>query len=200
MVNQIVLPQLPYAYNALEPHISEQIMRLHHDKHHQTYVTNLNKALQKQSEYGAANSLKDQIALQQTIKFNGGGHINHSLFWKNLAPANSSETRGGEGIKKVITNQWGSIDEFKQEFARELTSIQGSGWAWLTKTKNGDLAIEHTKDQDPITASTPLLGIDMWEHAFYPQYYTDKASYIDNIWHVINWKEVNNRYAGFKLL
>ncbi|KAL2356308.1 Manganese/iron superoxide dismutase [Cryomyces antarcticus] len=180
------LPPLPYAYDALEPQISKQIMELHHSKHHQTYVTNLNKAI------------KDGGTNKSLMKFNGGGHINHSLFWKNLAPAGSAETSGvaGSKLKAAIKHKWGSQEAFETAFAAALLGIQGSGWGWLVKKANGELEIVTMKDQDPITGATPIVGVDMWEHAYYLQYLNGKAAYVENIWKVINWKVAEERLLG----
>jgi Fe-Mn family superoxide dismutase len=168
------LPQLPYAYGALEPHISAQIMELHHSKHHQAYVTNLNKALESHVAAVAANDIASQIALQQAIKFNGGGHINHSLFWKNLAPAGSDETSlsAAKDLVTAIESTWGSFDNFKKTFSATLLSIQGSGWGWLVREggQQGGLRIVTTKDQDPVVGGDIVIfGVDMWEHAYYLQ-------------------------------
>ena len=168
------LPALPYSYDALEPHISAQIMELHHSKHHQAYVTNLNKALESHVAAVASDDVAGQIALQQVIKFNGGGHINHSLFWKNLAPAGSSEAsldRAGDLVAE-IEKTWGSFDAFKKAFSAALLGLQGSGWGWLVKEAgNGaGLRIVTTKDQDPVVGGdVAIFGVDMWEHAYYLQ-------------------------------
>jgi len=193
------LPPLPYDYDALEPFISKQIMELHHKKHHQTYVNALNTA---QQAYAKATSPKEQIALQAALKFNGGGHINHSLFWKNLAPA-SSEGKGNGGVlkdgqlKTLIVEQWKSVDNFITEFNGTTATIQGSGWGWLgfnIKTKR--LEIVTTPNQDPlIDPLVPLIGVDMWEHAFYLQYLNVKVDYLKAIWNVINWDEAEKRLA-----
>lgn len=168
------LPALPYAYDALEPHISAQIMELHHSKHHQAYVTNLNAALASHVAAVASNDVAAQIALQQAIKFNGGGHINHSLFWKNLAPPGSPETSPSAARELVaaIEKTWGSLDGFKKAFSAVLLTLQGSGWGWLVKEAgNGwGLRIVSTKDQDPVVGGdVPIFGVDMWEHAYYLQ-------------------------------
>ncbi|KAG7289359.1 Superoxide dismutase [Mn], mitochondrial [Staphylotrichum longicolle] len=195
------LPALPYAYNALEPHISAQIMELHHSKHHQAYVTNLNKALESHVAAVAAGDVAAQIALQQTIKFNGGGHINHSLFWKNLAPAGTEETRAdaAKGLVAEIDRTWGGLENFKKTFSAALLGIQGSGWGWLVQEggHGGSLRIVTTKDQDPVVGGdVPILGVDMWEHAYYLQYLNGKAAYVENIWNVINWKTAEERFQG----
>jgi len=186
------LPDLPYPYDALEPYISRQIMELHHKKHHQTYVNALNAAEEK---YAQASSAKERIALQAALKFNGGGHINHSLFWKNLAPANNKGGVHPTGtLGEAINAQYGSVDNFIKEFNAAALGIQGSGWAWLgfvPATRR--LEITTTANQDPLLTSTPLLGIDMWEHAFYLQYLNVKPDYLGAIWNVINWSEAQAR-------
>ncbi|KAJ9134594.1 Superoxide dismutase [Pleurostoma richardsiae] len=202
------LPALPYAYDALEPSISKQIMELHHGKHHQTYVTNLNKALQSYSAAVQANDIPSQIALQPAIKFNGGGHINHSLFWQNLAPQSSSDTEveAAPNLVVEINNTWGGLDKFKAAFSAALLSIQGSGWGWLVNEQSTGLRIVTTKDQDPVVGGeVPIFGVDMWEHAYYLQYLNGKAAYVENIWSIINWKMAEDRYRGgrddtFKIL
>ncbi|XWW92781.1 hypothetical protein V2A60_000708 [Cordyceps javanica] len=198
MASTYSLPPLPYAYDALEPSISKQIMELHHGKHHQAYVTNLNAALKS---YAAAD-VAGQIALQQALKFNGGGHINHSLFWENLAPAGTPEAdlAGGAAaptLAAALAQTWGSVDDFKKAFAAALLGLQGSGWGWLVKDARGGLRIITTKDQDPVVGpEIPVFGVDMWEHAYYLQYLNGKAAYIENIWNVINWKTAERRFVG----
>ncbi|KAL7274489.1 Superoxide dismutase [Mn], mitochondrial [Rhizina undulata] len=193
------LPGLPYAYDALEPHISAQIMTLHHTKHHQTYVNNLNAAIASHLKAVESKDVQGQIALQQAIKFNGGGHINHSLFWTNLAPASSPETNPSTAPKLIaaINQKYGSLDDFKETYKTTLLGLQGSGWGWLVKTKYGELDIVTTKDQDPVVGGNiPIIGIDMWEHAYYIQYFNDKASYVKGIWNIINWKTAEARFDG----
>jgi len=190
------LPPLPYDYNALEPYISKQIMELHHKKHHQTYVNALNSATEA---YGKASSAKERIALQAALKFNGGGHINHSLFWKNLA---QSHTKGGSGgkledgpLSQAIVKAFGSADNFKKEFNAAALGIQGSGWCWLGLNPSTKcLEITTTANQDPILGLAPIIGVDMWEHAFYLQYLNVKPDYLNAIWHVINFKEAEKRF------
>ncbi|KAK4223516.1 superoxide dismutase [Podospora fimiseda] len=194
-VTSYSLPQLPYAYDALEPYISAQIMELHHSKHHQAYVTNLNNALAAV----AGADITDQIALQQVIKFNGGGHINHSLFWQNLAPAISDDVNHAAVAKELVATiekTWGSFEAFQKAFSGALLGIQGSGWGWLVKD-GGALRIVTTKDQDPVVGGeVPIFGVDMWEHAYYLQYLNGKAAYVENIWKVINWKKAEERFLG----
>jgi Fe-Mn family superoxide dismutase len=193
------LPALPYAYDALEPSISAQIMELHHSKHHQAYVNNLNAAIGSYATATSSDDIASQIALQAAIKFNGGGHINHSLFWQNLAPTASQDVNpdGAPTLMAEIAKTWGSFDSFKSTMAKSLLSIQGSGWGWLVKDTHGSLRIVLTKDQDPVVGGeVPIIGIDMWEHAYYLQYLNGKAAYVDNIWNVINWKVAEDRYKG----
>ncbi|ODM18765.1 Superoxide dismutase [Mn], mitochondrial [Aspergillus cristatus] len=198
-MSQFTLPPLPYAYDALEPVISKQIMEIHHQKHHQTYITNLNAALTAQSTALQSQDVPQLISLQQKIKFNGGGHINHSLFWKNLTPASSPQAKleSAPGIKAAIERKWGSYEAFQKVFSATLLGIQGSGWGWLVANKpKGELEIVTTKDQDPVTGDTPLFGIDMWEHAYYLQYLNNKASYVEGIWKIINWSTAEDRYQN----
>ncbi|KAJ7473378.1 manganese superoxide dismutase [Mycena latifolia] len=190
------LPDLPYAYDALEPYISKQIMTLHHTKHHQTYVNALNAA---EKSYAAASTPKERIALQAALKFNGGGHINHSLFWKNLAP---SPDKGGNGgvlkdgpLKEAILASFGSLDALKKEFNAATLGIQGSGWGWLgVNPSTKRLEIATTPNQDPLLTLVPLIGVDIWEHAFYLQYLNVKPDYLNAIWSVINFDEAEKRY------
>ncbi|CAO1618838.1 unnamed protein product [Parajaminaea phylloscopi] len=189
------LPKLPYEYNALEPHISAQIMEIHHSKHHNTYVTNLNAAEETLSNALAKNDVKATIASQSAIKFNGGGHVNHSLFWLNLAP----EAQGGgklpDGqLKSAIDKQYGSLDALKKKLTAQALAIQGSGWAWLGyDPATQSLDILTTKDQDPLLSHVPLVGVDMWEHAYYLQRQNNKAAYLEAIWNVVNWKTAEER-------
>ncbi|KAJ3476862.1 hypothetical protein NLI96_g10867 [Meripilus lineatus] len=197
MSGQHTLPDLPYPYEALEPFISRQIMELHHKKHHQTYVNSLNAAEQA---YAKASTPKERIALQSALKFNGGGHINHSLFWKNLAGA-KSEGRGNGGalqdgpLKDAILKTFGSFDVFKKTFNATTAGIQGSGWGWLgVNPTNSQLEIVTTANQDPLLTHVPVIGVDVWEHAFYLQYLNVKADYLNAIWNVINFEEAEKRY------
>jgi len=190
------LPDLPYPYDALEPYISRQIMELHHKKHHQTYVNALNAA---EAAYTKAATPKERIALQAALKFNGGGHINHSLFWKNLAPsATVGKGHGGtlkDGpLKKAIIDAFGSLENLTKEFNTTTAGIQGSGWGWLglnPSTKR--LEVVTTANQDPLLSHVPIIGVDIWEHAFYLQYLNVKADYLNAIWHVINFEEAEQR-------
>jgi Fe-Mn family superoxide dismutase len=164
------LPDLPYDYGALEPHISGEIMKLHHTKHHNAYVTNLNASLEKYHKAEASGNLAEMIALQQAIRFNGGGHVNHSIFWQNLAPAG----KGGGGepsgdLAKALTDRFGSVAEAKKQLTAVAAGVQGSGWGWLGYSKAaGRLDVIHCANQDPlsVTGYVPLLGLDVWEHAY----------------------------------
>jgi len=191
------LPPLPYAYDALEPYISQEIMVLHHTKHHQTYVNALNAA---EASYAKAQTPKERIALQAALKFNGGGHINHSLFWKNMAP--SAAVKKGNGgvlsdgpLKAAIEKTFGSLDNLKKEFNTTTAGIQGSGWGWLgVNPSTKVLEITTTANQDPLLSHVPIIGVDIWEHAFYLQYKNVKVDYLAAIWNVINFEEAELRY------
>ncbi|KXN90891.1 Superoxide dismutase [Mn], mitochondrial [Leucoagaricus sp. SymC.cos] len=191
-----VLPDLPYAYDALEPYISRQIMELHHKKHHQTYVNALNAA---EAAYAKAQTPKERIALQAALKFNGGGHINHSLFWKNLAgSADHSKGTGGVlkpgPLKQAIDAAFGDLGTLKKEFNTTTAAIQGSGWGWLGWNPSSKrLEIVTTANQDPLLSHIPIIGVDIWEHAFYLQYLNVKADYLNAIWSVINFEEAEKR-------
>lgn len=167
------LPKLPYAYDALEPSISKQIMELHHSKHHQTYVTNLNKAVKALAEAVKSNDIDAQISLQPAINFHGGGHINHTLFWENLTPASSPDAHPevAKELTAEIGQTWGSLQKFQETFTAKLLAIQGSGWGWLVRSDGSEqLQILTTKDQDPVPSTfVPIFGVDMWEHAYYLQ-------------------------------
>ncbi|KAF9222803.1 manganese-superoxide dismutase precursor [Gyrodon lividus] len=206
MSGQHTLPDLPYSYDALEPYISQQIMTLHHTKHHQTYVNALNAA---ELSYAKTATPKERIALQAALRFNGGGHINHSLFWKNLAPA-SSEGKGNGGVlksgplKDAIDSAFGSLENLKKEFNAATAAIQGSGWGWLGLNPSTKcLEIATTANQDPLLTHIPIIGVDIWEHAFYLQYLNVKVDYLNAIWSVINFEEAEKRYieglSGSKL-
>lgn len=198
MTLKFELPKLPYELDALEPVISKEIMTLHYTKHHQAYVTNLNAGLEKYAEAEAKNDIAQMVALQQAIKFNGGGHINHSIFWTNLAP----EGKGGGGapqgaLAKAIEHNFGSFDSFKEQFSAKATALQGSGWVWLGFNKTTKhLEIVACDNQDPLSTKglVPLLGLDVWEHAYYLQYKNVRPDYIKAIWQVFNWKNAEERY------
>ncbi|CAH3121122.1 unnamed protein product [Porites lobata] len=194
------LPELPYDYNALEPTISAEIMQLHHQKHHATYVNNLNVAEEKLAEAQAKGDISSIISLQPALKFNGGGHINHSIFWTNLSPDGGGEPTGD--LLEAIKRDFGSFENFKERFNTASVAVQGSGWGWLGYNKvDKHLVIATCANQDPLQATTglvPLLGIDMWEHAYYLQYKNLRPDYMKAIYNVINWANVAERYDAAK--
>jgi superoxide dismutase, Fe-Mn family len=199
-IHQYELPPLPYDFNALEPVISAEIMRLHYEKHHKTYVTNLNKALEQYQEASNKNDLAQMIALQSAIKFNGGGNVNHSIFWTNLAPKDKGGGTLPEGaLATAIQSRFGSLESFIELLSAKAVAIQGSGWGWLgyCKVKKA-LDIATCDNQDPLSTKglIPLLGIDVWEHAYYLQYKNVRADYVKSLWQVVNWKNVEERFSA----
>lgn len=191
------LPDLPYDYNALEPVISAEIMELHYSKHHKGYVTNLNAAIEKYHEAESKNDVAAMIALQAAIKFNGGGHINHSIFWTILGPDQKGAHPQGE-LLKMIERDFGSFDQFKEKFNAETIAIQGSGWGWLGYNKNlKQLEIAACANQDPLSTKglVPVLGVDVWEHAYYLQYKNLRADYVKAIWQIFHWHHIEERFA-----
>ena len=205
MAEKFTLPDLPYDYAALEPHISAQIMQLHHDKHHNTYVTGANTALEKMEEARANGDAAGAAKLSKDLQFNLGGHINHSIFWKNLSPEGGDKPTGE--LAAAIDNFFGSFDAFRDQFTAVATTLQGSGWAILAyEPIAGNLVIEQMYDQQngvPV-ATIPLLQLDMWEHAFYLDYQNVKADYVKAFWNIVNWADVSERFekarAGAKSL
>ncbi|MBQ1082920.1 MULTISPECIES: superoxide dismutase [Nocardiopsis] len=190
------LPELPYDYAALEPWISGQIMELHHDKHHANYVSGANTALDKMAEAREAGDFGTVNLLQKNLAFNLGGHVNHSVFWKNLSPEGGDKPEGELGA--AIDDQFGSFDAFRAHFNAAATGIQGSGWAILAWDALGQrLIIEQLYDQQANIAigTQPLLMLDMWEHAFYLQYKNVKGEYVKAFWNVVNWADVQERFA-----
>lgn len=192
------LPPLPYDFGALEPAISGEIMNLHYTKHHQTYVNNLNKALEQCAEAQAKNDLPTITSLLAAIKFNGGGHINHSIFWTNLSPTNKEGGVPPEGaLAQAITQNFGSLQNLIDQLSAKSVAIQGSGWGWLGFDKaHNQLVLATCDNQDPLVTKgfVPLLGIDVWEHSYYLQYKNVRADYVKAIWSIINWKNVAERY------
>lgn len=192
------LPPLPYAYNALEPHIDEQTMKIHHDKHHQAYVDNLNKAIAGTEHEN--KSLEDLIAnagkISPAVRNNGGGHWNHTFFWDILS-ADGGAPSGS--LAEAINSAFGSFDEFKAKFNTAGATRFGSGWAWLI-VKDGKLEVTSTPNQDnPLmdvaeVKGTPILGVDVWEHAYYLKYQNKRPDYLAAIWNVINWKKVQENF------
>jgi Fe-Mn family superoxide dismutase len=202
MMAKFELPALPYAYNALEPYIDEQTMVIHHDRHHATYVNNLNAALEGLDDL-ANLSIEELIsnldrvpeAKRTAVRNNGGGHANHTLFWEIMGP-NGGQPKGE--VLDAINSTFGSFDAFKDEFTKAAVGRFGSGWAWLV-VKDGKLAITSTPNQDnPLMdgSGTPILGLDVWEHAYYLKYQNKRPDYIAAFWNVVNWDEVNKRYLA----
>lgn len=199
------LPPLPYDYSALEPTIDEQTMHIHHDKHHAAYVTNLNKTLESAPAL-QGKSLEDLLAnlsavpdgIRQAVINNGGGVFNHTLFWKFMAPKAGGEPTGE--VAKAINAAFGNFAAFKDKLSNAGMTRFGSGWAWLVFDKDGKLAITSTANQDsPISiGQKALLGVDVWEHAYYLKYQNRRADYLAAWWNVVNWAEVAARYARFK--
>jgi len=196
------LPDLPYDFSALDPVIIAEIMQLHYTKHHGGYVTNLNTSLEKYHDAEAKRDVGAMIALQQAIRFNGGGHVNHSVFWTNLAPIGKG---GGEAPKgdlaHAIQTEFGSLEAFIEKLSAAAVAIQGSGWGWLGFNKAANrLVIATCANQDPLSTLgfVPLLGIDVWEHAYYLQYKNVRSEYVKNIWKIVNWKNVEERYSQAK--
>ena len=195
------LPELPYAYDALEPHIDKETMTIHHTKHHNTYITNLNNALEGHNDLLAKPveeliSNMDAIpeAAKTAVRNNGGGHANHSLFWELLSPNGGGTPTGA--LADAIDKKFGSFDAFKEEFAKASTTRFGSGWAWLV-LNNGELELMSTPNQDSplMEGKTPLLGLDVWEHAYYLNYQNRRPDYIAAFWNVVNWEEVAKRFG-----
>lgn len=199
------LPALPYPANALEPHIDEQTMNIHHDRHHNTYVTNLNAALEsapdlqnKSVEELISNLDAVPESIRTAVRNNGGGHANHSLFWMVIGPGGGGAPTGA--VASAIDGDLGGFDKFKEDFTKAATTRFGSGWAWLVVGKDGKLAVTSTPNQDnPLSEGlTPILGLDVWEHAYYLKYQNKRPDYIAAFWNVINWDEVNRRYEAAK--
>lgn len=197
------LPALPYAYNALEPHIDARTMEIHHTKHHQAYINNANNALagtaleSKTAEEIISNLTAVPEAIRTVVRNNAGGHANHSLFWTVLAPNAGGKPTGD--LAAAIDRELGGFDKMKEDFNKAATTRFGSGWAWLS-VSGGKLIVESTPNQDSplMEGRTPVLGIDVWEHAYYLLYQNRRPDYIAAFWNVINWNEVARRYAAAK--
>ena len=197
------LPKLPYAYNALEPYIDAQTMEIHHTKHHQAYTTNLNKAIEGTPMEGKSieEILGSVGSASPAVRNNGGGFYNHNLFWEVMGPDAGGKPEGD--LATAIDSAFGSFDKFKEEFAQAGATRFGSGWAWLI-VKDGKLAVTSTPNQDnPLmdvaeVKGTPILGLDVWEHAYYLKYQNKRPDYISAFWNVVNWKEVSRRFSQAK--
>eukprot|EP00558_Chaetoceros_sp_UNC1202_P005452 CAMPEP_0197240616 /NCGR_PEP_ID=MMETSP1429-20130617/6854_1 /TAXON_ID=49237 /ORGANISM="Chaetoceros sp., Strain UNC1202" /LENGTH=241 /DNA_ID=CAMNT_0042700287 /DNA_START=39 /DNA_END=764 /DNA_ORIENTATION=+ len=193
------LPDLPYGYNAMEPVISAETMTIHHTKHHNTYVANINASLEKLDAAVSAGDVSGIVGLEGALKFNGGGHINHTLFWENLCSKDDSELKDGP-LKDAIQKDFGDEEAMKQELSAMSVGVQGSGWGWLGyNAKTGRIECATRANQDPLQATTglvPLLGIDVWEHAYYVDYRNVRPEYVSAIWDVINWDTVEKRLVA----
>ena len=197
------LPSLPYASDALEPHIDKQTMEIHHGKHHKGYTDKLNAAIEGSDM--ANKSIEEILKNVQgntAVRNNGGGYYNHNLFWSIMGPNAGGKPTGA--LAEAINKKFGSFDKFKEEFATAAATRFGSGWAWLIVTNNGDLAVTSTANQDnPLMdvaeqKGTPILGLDVWEHAYYLKYQNQRPGYIDAWWNVVNWDAVSKRYEQAK--
>jgi len=198
------LPQLPYAFEALEPYIDTDTMQIHHGKHHAAYVSNLNAALDKHPQLDG-KSLEDLLSdlsslpedIRAAVRNNGGGHFNHSLFWQFMSPNGGGEPKGDLG--KAIATAFGSLAAFKESFEKAGMSRFGSGWAWLG-LQNGKLAVISMPNQDVpmMEGLQPILGVDVWEHAYYLKYQNRRAEYLSNWWNVVNWEEAARRYDALR--
>ncbi len=203
------LPKLSYDYSALEPYIDARTMEIHYSKHHQAYVDKLNAALEKYpalQEKSVEELLKDLNSIPEDIRTavrnHGGGHFNHSIFWRTMSPPALRASKGGlmepsGALADEIDKEFGRFSDFKEKFAAASTGVFGSGWAWLVKNGSGKLAVVSTPNQDsPISQElVPLLGIDVWEHAYYLKYQNRRAEYVDAWWNVVNWQEVERRFS-----
>ena len=198
------LPQLPYDFSALEPHIDAKTMEIHHGKHHNAYVTNLNKAVEGSDLAGKSldELMKNISSAPAAVRNNGGGHYNHSLFWTVIGPNGGGEPTGE--LAEAINSKFGSFAAFKEEFNNAAATRFGSGWAWLTVDGSGQLQVSSTPNQDnPVmdvadVKGTPILGLDVWEHAYYLNYQNRRPDYISAFWNVVNWEEVSKRYTAAK--
>ncbi|GAP98585.1 superoxide dismutase [Leptolyngbya sp. NIES-2104] len=195
------LKPLPYAYDALEPYIDATTMQIHHDKHHAAYVNNLNAAIEKYSDLQSKSVEELVTSLDQlpedvrtAVRNNAGGHVNHTMFWEIMGSNGSGEPNGA--IAEAINNSFGSFDAFKQQFNDAGTKRFGSGWVWLVRANQGDLKVVSTPNQDsPLTEGhTPIMGNDVWEHAYYLKYQNRRPEYLNAWWNVLNWEEINRRF------
>jgi Fe-Mn family superoxide dismutase len=197
------LPDLPYDYSALEPNIDEQTMRIHHDKHHGAYVNNLNAALEKHPEFDAPADVNELVRnidsvpadIRNAVRNNGGGHANHSLFWQIMKPGGGGEPSGALG--DAIRQKFGDFATFKTQFGDAGKTRFGSGWAWLVVNGTGELQVTSTPNQDSpyMEGNTPILGCDVWEHAYYLKYQNRRPDYIEAWWNTVNWDEVAKRFG-----
>ena len=203
------LPDLPYDYNALEPVIDEETMHLHHEKHHNTYVTNLNAALENHPE-ADKDSIEELLAnldqvpedIRRAVRNNGGGHANHSMFWQIMGPEGQGGGEPTGDLASAIDSEFGSFDSFKEQWAAAAApgSVFGSGWCWLVSSPTGSVSIDTTPNQDSplMEGKLPIIGLDCWEHAYYLKYQNRRPEYITNWWQVVNWDEAERRYQAAK--
>lgn len=205
MAQPYITPDLPYAYDALEPHIDKRTMEIHHDKHHVAYTTKLNAAIEQYPELfdkSPADLLKDLKSVPEDIRTavrnNGGGHVNHELFWQIMGPRAGGEPTGELADK--LKETFGDFTSFKETFSDAAVAQFGSGWAWLTVTGDGSLRVEHTANQDsPLSEGrTPILALDVWEHAYYLNYQNKRPEYIEAWWNVVNWSAVSEQYEAMQ--
>lgn len=199
------LPDLPYSHDALEPHIDKETMTIHHGRHHNTYITNLNAALEKYPQHldtpveqliSDLESLPEDI--RTAVRNNGGGHANHALFWTQLSPQGGGEPVGD--LKDAIANELGGFANFKEQFAKAATTRFGSGWAWLALDRQGKLSVLSTPNQDSplMEGKKPIIGLDVWEHAYYLNYQNKRPDYIAAFWNIVDWNVANERYLAAK--
>ena len=201
------LPDLPYGYDALEPTIDEETMRLHHDKHHNTYVTNLNNALEQHQD-ADPGSIEELLAniddvpedIRRAVRNNGGGHSNHSMFWEIMGPEGQGGGKPTGDLENAINDAFGSFDDFKEQWAAEAApgSVFGSGWCWLIVDPGGSVSIDKTQNQDSplMEGKLPVIGLDCWEHSYYLKYQNRRPEYINAWWDVVNWDEAERRYQA----
>ena len=202
-MSEFELPDLPYAYDALEPHIDARTMEIHHDRHHAGYTRKFNAALEGHDQLRAKSAeeiLGDLDAVPESIRTavrnNGGGYVNHSLFWEIMSPDGGGKPKGS--LANAVNTTFGSFDDFRSTFSDAASGRFGSGWAWLVVDAGGDLSVYSTPNQDsPYSKGhTPILGIDVWEHAYYLNYQNERGTYVENWWNVVNWTEVASRYEA----
>jgi Fe-Mn family superoxide dismutase len=201
MTTRYTLPDLSYDYGALEPHISGQIMQLHHDKHHRAYVEGANAAAQKLAESRQSGDLTHLAALERELAFNVSGHVLHSMFWQNLSPEGGAEPDGK--LQMAIRTDFGSFDQFKSQLIKAASTIMGSGWGalvWDPVARRLSTTQIHDHQSEVTQGGVPILVLDAWEHAYYLQYKTDKAKYFEAIWNLWDWRDVEARYALVKKL
>lgn len=199
------IKHLPYEIGALEPCISGLTMEMHYGKHHRTYVKNLNDLLEKQAEAAAQNKVALALSYTQAIKFNGGGHVNHELFWESMCPeADSEMPQPGSPLHDAFVDGWGSMETFFTTFNGRTAAIQGSGWGWLVYNKKKDtLSFRVTTNQDMISDVNadlvPIVNVDVWEHAYYLDYRNSRPNYLNNFWKIVNWKVAEERYLAARI-